>query len=199
MFNRKYIFKWWIVHCHVSFGGGKRLPFGGRKGWITWWVSLFLLQCWNLRTPRIHDFIQRSSKELERAIWPKLLGNSSWSMWVWYNTNNFERIHVRWECCETNLWVEKRKKGPPYILTCFWLAVCISIKKSCINPTTNTLNDDSNVDTQGPNYFAHATQYMIAMIPNSSIWHIQQPPEDLLNLYIWNPIQTYTLSGAGCV
>ena len=21
MFNRKYIFKWWIFHCHVSFGG----------------------------------------------------------------------------------------------------------------------------------------------------------------------------------
>ena len=27
MFNRKYIFKWWIFHCHVSFWGG--VPFSG--------------------------------------------------------------------------------------------------------------------------------------------------------------------------
>ena len=24
IFNRKYIFKWWIFHCHVSFRGGKK-------------------------------------------------------------------------------------------------------------------------------------------------------------------------------
>ena len=26
MFNRKYIFRWWMFHCHVSFLGGGEYP-----------------------------------------------------------------------------------------------------------------------------------------------------------------------------
>ena len=28
MFNRNYIFKWWIFHCHVSFRGGVKICLG---------------------------------------------------------------------------------------------------------------------------------------------------------------------------
>ena len=28
IFNRKYIFKWWIFHCHVSFRGGNKANVG---------------------------------------------------------------------------------------------------------------------------------------------------------------------------
>ena len=34
IFNRKYIFKWWMFYCHVSFGGGKRPA-------IFFWITSF--------------------------------------------------------------------------------------------------------------------------------------------------------------